>query len=107
VLKQLQILDRRRRRAVHQTILTDSESERSAAMSISMELNSLLKTMDYPAYKSDLVREAIRDRINQAELTRLQNMMPRSYSGRYDVLRELKFQRTPHTPAVVRLAPAT
>jgi hypothetical protein len=75
-------------------------------MSISIELNSLLKTMDYPAYKSDLVREAIRDRINETELTRLQSMMPRSYSGRYDVLRELKWQRIPQAPAVGPFAPA-
>jgi hypothetical protein len=75
-------------------------------MSISIELNSLLKTMDYPASKSDLVREAVRDRINQAELARLRAMMPRSYSGRYDVLRELKWQRIPQAPAVGPFAPA-
>jgi Protein of unknown function (DUF2795) len=75
-------------------------------MSISTELNMLLKSIDYPAHKSDLVREAIRDGINQSELARLQGMMPRSYSGRYDVLRELKWQRSPQSPMVGPFVPA-
>jgi hypothetical protein len=75
-------------------------------MSISVELNTLLKSIDYPAHKSDLVREAVRDRINQSELARLQGMMPRSYSGRYDVIRELKLQRTLQSPMVGPFVPA-
>jgi hypothetical protein len=75
-------------------------------MSISTELNTLLKSIDYPAHKSDLVREAIRDGINQTELARLQGMMPRSYSGRYDVLRELKWQRTLQSPLNGQFVPA-
>lgn len=62
-------------------------------MTISTELTTLLRAMDYPAYKDDLLREAIREGINDSDLFRLAEMTPRSYNGRYDVVRELKWGR--------------
>ena len=58
---------------------------------ISPELAHLLRTIDFPAHASDLVREAIRERVPQAEVRRLEQMTPRSYTGRFDVLRELRW----------------
>jgi hypothetical protein len=73
-------------------------------LTISAELTALLKAMEYPAHQSDLVREAARERIPEAELARLMRMTPRSYSGRFDVLRELRWDRAPSVPATLRKA---
>jgi hypothetical protein len=64
---------------------------------ISPELTALLKGMDYPAHQSDLVREASREGIARAELMRLAQMTPRSYSGRFDVMSELRWNHSAHT----------
>jgi hypothetical protein len=70
---------------------------------ISAELNSLLKSMEYPAHRSDLVREAAREGVRDAEYQRLTRITPRSYSGRFDVLRELALGRM--TAPTTSLAP--
>ena len=60
---------------------------------ISADLADLLRTIDYPAHQTDLVREARKEGISRAEVSRLAGMTPRSYSGRFDVMSELRWNR--------------
>ncbi|WP_213815582.1 hypothetical protein [Glaciihabitans sp. dw_435] len=61
---------------------------------ISSELAELLKEFDYPAHQSDLIREARREGVRVADVNRLARMAPRNYSGRSDVMRELRRDRS-------------
>jgi len=60
---------------------------------ISPEMSLFLGSMDYPAHRDDLVREARRDGLAPHDLARLAEITPRSYSGRMDVARELRWGR--------------
>ena len=72
---------------------------------ISAELVELLKAFDYPAHQSDLVREARREGICASEVSRLTQITPRNYSGRFDVMRELRRDRA-QSASAARLQPA-
>jgi hypothetical protein len=61
-------------------------------MMISTEMSQFLSSMDYPAHRHDLVREATRDGLNVTDLARLAEVTPRSYSGKLDVMLELKWK---------------
>lgn len=65
---------------------------------VSTDLGQFLKTMDYPAHQSDLVREAVREGLAPDEVSRLRRIAPRSYSGRFDVLLELRWERATGGP---------
>lgn len=62
-------------------------------MMISTEMTEFLGSMEYPAHRDDLVREATRDGLPSADKARLVEMTARSYHGKFDVLLELKWGR--------------
>ena len=62
-------------------------------MMISTEMTEFLNSMEYPAHRDDLVREAARDGLQYSDRARLAELTPRSYHGKFDVLLELKWGR--------------
>jgi hypothetical protein len=62
-------------------------------MMISNEMTQFLNSMEYPAHRDDLVREAARDGLRSADRARIAEITARSYHGKFDVLLELKWGR--------------
>ena len=62
-------------------------------MMISTEMTEFLNSMEYPAHRDDLVREATRNGLRSADKARLAEITARSYHGKFDVLLELKWGR--------------
>ena len=59
-------------------------------MKISVEMKTLLSTIDYPAHPSDLLREAARDGVSTDEVEQLAMLPDRAYQGMHDVTRTLR-----------------
>jgi hypothetical protein len=59
-------------------------------MKFSIQLKTLLTTIDYPAHPSDLIREAERDGVPAHEVGQLALLPDRAYQGMHDVSRTLR-----------------
>ena len=54
-------------------------------MAVTPELDAFLASMEYPATKDDLLREAERDGVNPSDLARLEHLPEQSFSARWHI----------------------